>query len=137
MVKVCLLFVGLLFWFLLVIVPCPRLCTPSCNTCRYYDCTIKEVTAHGFKVVFPAYGNVEEVPLEYLQKKVVVSQAKVSRELLRGIKARRFVLGGENGVFCARGESEAFRARGESEAFFLRVEKARLFALSAHEHDRS
>lgn len=44
---------------------------------RYYDCVIQEVTANGFKVVFPAYGNVEEVPLEYLQKKVVVSQAKV------------------------------------------------------------
>lgn len=44
---------------------------------RYYDGVIQEVTANGFKVVFPAYGNVEEVPLEYLQKKVVVSQAKV------------------------------------------------------------
>lgn len=44
---------------------------------RYYDCTIQEVTANGYKVVFPAYGNVEEVPLEYLQKKVTVSLAKV------------------------------------------------------------
>lgn len=44
---------------------------------RYYDCEIQEVTANGYKVIFPAYGNVEEVPLEYLQKKVVVSSAKV------------------------------------------------------------
>ncbi|CAN0223494.1 unnamed protein product, partial [Hapterophycus canaliculatus] len=43
----------------------------------YYDCTIQEVTPNGYKVVFPEYGNVEEVPLEYLQKKVTVSQAKV------------------------------------------------------------
>ena len=57
---------------------------------RYYDCTIKEATAHGYKVIFPAYGNVEEVPLEYLQRKVVVSQAKVSRALMRGEKAKRF-----------------------------------------------
>lgn len=62
----------------------------SSTSRRYYDCTIKEVTAHGYKVVFPAYGNVEEVPLEYLQKKVVVSQAKVSRALIRGEKAKRF-----------------------------------------------
>lgn len=47
---------------------------------RYYDCTIQEVTPNGYKVVFPAYGNVEEVPLEYLQKKVAVSSAKVGRE---------------------------------------------------------
>lgn len=48
---------------------------------RYYDCTIQEVTANGYKVVFPTYGNVEEVPLEYLQKKVTLSQAKVRRFL--------------------------------------------------------
>lgn len=47
------------------------------NGGRYYDCTIQEVTANGYKVVFPEYGNVEEVPLEYLQKKVAVSSAKV------------------------------------------------------------
>lgn len=41
------------------------------------------MTANGYKVVFPAYGNVEEVPLEYLQKKVAVavSQAKVRMEI--------------------------------------------------------
>lgn len=44
---------------------------------RYYDCTIQEVTANGYKIIFPAYGNVEEVPLEYLQKKVTLSLAKV------------------------------------------------------------
>ncbi|CAB1097193.1 unnamed protein product [Ectocarpus sp. CCAP 1310/34] len=45
----------------------------------YYDCTIQEVTANGYKIVFPAYGNVEEVPLEYLQKKVTMSLAKRRR----------------------------------------------------------
>lgn len=38
---------------------------------------IQEVTLNGYKVVFPEYGNVEEVPLEYLQKKESVSLAKV------------------------------------------------------------
>lgn len=69
------------------------------SSCRYYDCTIKEVTAHGYKVVFPAYGNVEEVPLEYLQKKVVVSQAKVSRALMRTTKARCFLSWEERKAF--------------------------------------
>lgn len=39
------------------------------------------MTANGYKVLFPAYGNVEEVPLEYLQKKVAVSHAKVGMEI--------------------------------------------------------
>lgn len=51
--------------------------TRALQSSRYYDCTIQEVTANGYKVVFPAYGNVEEVPLEYLQKRVSVSSAKV------------------------------------------------------------
>lgn len=85
-------FRGFFFWFLfLVVVPSPRLCSLTRTVCtgRYYDCTIQEVTAHGYKVVFPAYGNVEEVPLEYLQKKITVSQAKVSRALLCGEKTKR------------------------------------------------
>lgn len=44
---------------------------------RYYDCTVQEATAHGYKVAFTAYGNVEEVPLEYLQKKEVLTSTKV------------------------------------------------------------
>lgn len=55
--------------------------SPSCTPSRYYDCEIQEVTANGYKVLFPAYGNVEEVPLEYLQKKVAVAQAKVGTEI--------------------------------------------------------
>lgn len=46
---------------------------------RYYDCTIEEVTEHGYKVLFTAYGNSEEVPLEYLQKKDSMSLAKVRK----------------------------------------------------------
>ncbi|CAM9341304.1 unnamed protein product, partial [Ascophyllum nodosum] len=45
----------------------------------YYDCEIQEVTQNGYKVAFTAYGNVEEVPLEYLQRRVVVSQGKAKQ----------------------------------------------------------
>lgn len=44
---------------------------------RYYDCTVQEETAYGYKVFFTSYGNVEEVPLEYLQKNEVLTSAKV------------------------------------------------------------
>ncbi|CAM9672429.1 unnamed protein product, partial [Choristocarpus tenellus] len=44
----------------------------------YYDCTIQEVTAHGYKVIYTAYGNVEEVPLEYLQRESVQSKAEAA-----------------------------------------------------------
>lgn len=66
---------------------------------RYYDCTIQEVTAKGYRVIFPAYGNVEEVPLEYLQKKVTVSSAKVrgnkhARREVRAAPPRPFLSSG-------------------------------------------
>ncbi|CAM9163656.1 unnamed protein product [Chrysoparadoxa australica] len=47
---------------------------------QLYDCVIQEITEHGYKVMFPAYGNVEEVPLEYLRRQGATLAAPEPKE---------------------------------------------------------
>ncbi|CAN0023037.1 unnamed protein product [Pylaiella littoralis] len=75
----------------------------------YYDCTIQEVTANGYKVIFPAYGNVEEVPLEYLQKKVAMSLAKAKQAEAQAEADASFAI--PEGLRLQEGDSEAERER--------------------------
>eukprot|EP01034_Spumella_vulgaris_P023113 gene23113-29306_t len=35
---------------------------------QYYDCTVTGITKNGYNITYSAYGNVEEVPLEYLRE---------------------------------------------------------------------
>ncbi|CBJ33140.1 conserved unknown protein [Ectocarpus siliculosus] len=75
----------------------------------YYDCTIQEVTANGYKIVFPAYGNVEEVPLEYLQKKVTMSLAKAKQAEAQAEADASFAI--PESLRLREGDSEAERDR--------------------------
>jgi hypothetical protein len=35
---------------------------------QYYDCVVTGITKNGYNITYSAYGNVEEVPLEYLRE---------------------------------------------------------------------
>ncbi|CAN0484167.1 unnamed protein product, partial [Discosporangium mesarthrocarpum] len=54
---------------------------------RYYDCTLEEVTDAGYKVHFTAYGNVEEVPLEYLRREPTHGKAAEAAALALAAEA--------------------------------------------------
>ncbi|KAJ1460267.1 hypothetical protein M885DRAFT_510087 [Pelagophyceae sp. CCMP2097] len=49
---------------------------------KYYDCVVSGVTDFGYKVTFTAYGNAEELPLEYLRQGTADARAatEVTRE---------------------------------------------------------
>lgn len=49
----------------------------------YYDATVQEITEHGVRVLYPLYGNVEEVPLAYLRP---LAQKKQKEEKVTLIK---------------------------------------------------